>query len=231
MRISAKNLGAMALPDFCPRCFWIKNQCKLPYQIFPGIFSSIDSYTKKVVHQFIDNFGRAPSWIPDCKDIKSYMKPLHWSKFCYTDPATGITLSGVTDDILVTDKGDIIPDYKTAKFTATHDKLLPMYQAQLNGYSIIHESLGNKVRATPLIYLEPQTDQVNDIECMEGFFMDFKAHVLSVERNHEMVFELLHLAKEILEGPVPDGVHTCPDCNKLDELAVEVYSNQVDTPV
>jgi len=23
-RISAKNLGELALPDFCPRCFWLK---------------------------------------------------------------------------------------------------------------------------------------------------------------------------------------------------------------
>ena len=43
IQISAKNLGALALPAFCPRCFWIRMKCggKLPYQIFPGIFSSI----------------------------------------------------------------------------------------------------------------------------------------------------------------------------------------------
>jgi hypothetical protein len=23
IQISAKNLGALAMPDFCPRCFWI----------------------------------------------------------------------------------------------------------------------------------------------------------------------------------------------------------------
>jgi len=50
-RISAKTLGELALPDFCPRCFWLKLHAKhLPLQIFPGIFSSIDAYTKRVVH-------------------------------------------------------------------------------------------------------------------------------------------------------------------------------------
>ena len=52
LRISAKNLGELALPDFCPRCFWLKLKAhnRLPFQIFPGIFSSSDAYTKRVVH-------------------------------------------------------------------------------------------------------------------------------------------------------------------------------------
>ena len=51
LRISAKNLGVLSLPNFCPRCFWLKTHAKqLPFQIFPGIFSSINAYTKRVVH-------------------------------------------------------------------------------------------------------------------------------------------------------------------------------------
>jgi hypothetical protein len=44
IRISGKDLGALALPDFCPRCFWIRRHAPqgLPFQVFPGIFSSID---------------------------------------------------------------------------------------------------------------------------------------------------------------------------------------------
>ena len=39
-RISGKDLGQLALPSFCPRCFWIgrKAPMGLPYQMFPGIF-------------------------------------------------------------------------------------------------------------------------------------------------------------------------------------------------
>ena len=51
LRIFAKTLGELALPGFCPRCFWLKMHTRqLPFQIFPGIFSSIDVYTKRVVH-------------------------------------------------------------------------------------------------------------------------------------------------------------------------------------
>ena len=54
LRISAKTLGELALPDFCQRYFWLKLHAKqLPFQIFPGIFSLIDAYTKRVVHAWI----------------------------------------------------------------------------------------------------------------------------------------------------------------------------------
>ena len=42
--IAAKNLGGLAMPGFCARCFWIHMHAEgIPYQIFPGIFSSIDA--------------------------------------------------------------------------------------------------------------------------------------------------------------------------------------------
>lgn len=65
IRISAKNLGAVALPDFCPRCFWIKLKLhnRLPFQIFPGIFSSIDSYNKRIVHSWFDKHNAPPAWM------------------------------------------------------------------------------------------------------------------------------------------------------------------------
>ncbi len=51
--ISAKNLGALAMRNFCPRYFWIgMHMDRLPYQIFPGIFSSIDSYCGAVRMEF-----------------------------------------------------------------------------------------------------------------------------------------------------------------------------------
>lgn len=64
IKISAKNLGAVAMPDFCPRCFWIKLKTanKLPWQIFPGIFSSIDAYTKHCVHAMI-KLPTLPGWL------------------------------------------------------------------------------------------------------------------------------------------------------------------------
>lgn len=30
LRISAKTLGELALPDFCPRCVWLKSVAGMP---------------------------------------------------------------------------------------------------------------------------------------------------------------------------------------------------------
>jgi len=49
LRISAKTLGELAVPGFCPRCFWLKLHAQhLPFQIFPGIFSPIGIFEGRV---------------------------------------------------------------------------------------------------------------------------------------------------------------------------------------
>ena len=49
LRISAKTLGEVTLPYFCPRCFWLKLHAKhLPFQIFPGIFRPIEIFEGRV---------------------------------------------------------------------------------------------------------------------------------------------------------------------------------------
>ena len=65
VRISAKNLGQLKLPDYCPRCFYLKLklQFKLPFQIFPGIFSTIDSYSKKITWQYFKKHKKLPPWL------------------------------------------------------------------------------------------------------------------------------------------------------------------------
>lgn len=141
LRISAKNLGHLAMPDACPRCFWVQTHFKLPYQIFPGIFSSIDAYTKKVIHLHLAETGHLPTWMTGFGDIGRPIHVPHHSKFFVTDPKTGVTLTGVPDEMTESDAGIWILDYKTAKFTGNQDKLLPIYRAQLNGYALIAETL------------------------------------------------------------------------------------------
>ena len=134
IRISAKNLGAAAMPDFCPRCYWIKLRSnKLPWQIFPGIFSSIDAYTKHCVHASIKN----AEWLSELGEIRSFEKV---KKAQFDDRKNGITLTGIPDDILICADGSaVIPDYKTAKHTDNQDKLYPMYEGQNGVDSITRE--------------------------------------------------------------------------------------------
>ena len=66
-RLSAKNIGELALPNFCQRCFWIRMRLgnKVPFRTPPpGIFSSIDAFTKRYIEKLISS-GKIAKVIPD----------------------------------------------------------------------------------------------------------------------------------------------------------------------
>jgi len=227
LRISAKNLGALALPGFCPRCFWLKLKThnRLPFQIFPGIFSSIDAYTKRVVHAGIDRNGGAPIWLKGLGEVTGYINPPHHSRFYIELPEYEMLLTGAPDGILTLSDGSIaIIDYKTAKYTGTQDKLMPMYMVQLNAYALITEHLriGN-VTKLALVYAEPVTDEEtaaqSEIHSDEGFVMPFSISVHPTKLDFDQLPPLYRKAREIFELPeVPEGRSGCEDCERLDEL-------------
>ena len=216
LKISAKNLGYTALADFCPRCYWIKLRMgfSMPYFSFPGIFSSIDSYTKKCFHHIIDS-KQIPPWMSQAGEIVGYLPVPHHSKSAYFDEKSGITLTGVPDDIWVTADGSkVIPDAKTAMKTNTQDKLLPMYEIQMIVYSILIDKAASLV----LVYMKPQTggnDALNGIvDC--GFAMQFSGVVVPIENDKSKVRKALTLTREFfnLSSP-PDGALGCKDCKLL----------------
>jgi hypothetical protein len=225
-RISAKTLGGLAMPDFCPRCFWIQMNVKgLPYRIFPGIFSSIDAYSKSVVHGWFDRHGGPPAWLASLGDICGYEPPPHYSKFKTLDADTNILLTGAPDGVLIRGDGSrVIIDYKTAKFTSHQDELFPMYEAQLNAYAHIGERTWKEpVAALALVYTEPVTDKAaaNDDSNVspKGFQMPFSANILLVERKPKLVPKLLRRAREILDLQTPpESLQGCEDCSLLAEL-------------
>lgn len=228
LRISAKDLGVLALRNFCPRCFWIRMHCanKLPFQIFPGIFSSIDSYTKKVTNVHFDRYSKLPSWLEELVKLGKPVKVPHYSKFSVLDEESDVVLRGAPDEILQKDDGShIIVDYKTAKFTKAQDSLLPLYQVQLNAYAYIGERQGfDPVSGLALVYMEPQTDlapdQLDTLVKEKGFLMAFDGHVLEVGLEADkMIPPLLKEVRTIhdFESP-PPGNQGCRDCQLLDGL-------------
>jgi len=239
IRISAKDLGAMALPDFCPRCFWVKRKIKkVPFQIFPGIFSTIDAYTKHVMHMIFDAYLRgndpASYWIrtnmPHIATAKRWLKVPHWSKFTRFDPASGITLSGVPDDFYEIADGQntyhVMPDYKTAKYTENQDKLLPMYRVQQNGYKWIGGINGYNVIDMPLCYCEPLSlndAMENEVKVVAegGFLMAFRVKCLEIAEDQEYVLELMQKYRDLIEKSTPpEGLPGCKDCQGLDKIVL-----------
>ena len=161
IQISAKDLGVVALPNFCPRCFWIRMKCrsKLPFQIFPGIFASIDSYSTRVTADYFRQHARVPKWFDGFGELGAPIRVPGWSKFCLVDNESNVLLTGVPDEILKHPKlGLWIGDYKTARLTDAQDELAPMYEVQLNCYALIAERIGlGTVYGLGLLYYEPIT--------------------------------------------------------------------------
>jgi hypothetical protein len=195
----------------------------LPYQSFPGIFSTIDRYNKLIVQGYFDRTRSLPSWLGQLGEVESYVHPPHWSKFKVLGEETGVTLRGEADGIFkMADGSYAIVDYKTAKYTPGQMGLYKSYEVQLNAYAFI----GNRLDLAPvgqlaLVYMEPATDEqtakkphlVDDL----GFSMGLTATVVPVDvRPDALVPPLLREARNIseMDSPPPprarvQGVRGC----------------------
>jgi hypothetical protein len=197
----------------------------MPYQKFPGIAMIIDSFTKKIVRSHFEKQQKAPPFLNVFGEIIRAVPVPHHTKFFFDDKETGIRLTGTPDDIFLrSDSSFIIVDYKTARLNENQTVILPMYEVQLNGYTLIAEENGfNPVEQVGLVYFEPQTLLESDIsngQMNEGFRLSFKAKFLEVKLNpHRIIPPLLRQAKELakMKEPPPsrDG---CKDCQMLSKM-------------
>lgn len=226
--ISAKNLGDVAKPDFCPRCFWIKLRLKndLPFQKFPGIFASIDSYNKHIVHGWFDKYQNAPHWMQKLGPLKNYVNPPSYQRYKFFDSEHGIWLCGSPDGVLVRpDNSYVIIDYKTAKYTEVQDSLYPIYEVQLNVYALLGMKTGMfpVITGLALIYMEPLSDPKyahdDTNHTNDGFSMGFAANIHHVGLNVDMIPGLLGKVREIHDMEIPPDVRDgCEDCENMDKL-------------
>ena len=111
---------------------------KLPYQSFPGIFSSIDSYTTKSVGSWFKRHNNAPEWLGGLGRITNSINPPSSRKFFWDDDELDIKLNGSPDAFFIRNDGKlVIVDFKTSKITGAQQKLMPLYEVQLNAYFMI----------------------------------------------------------------------------------------------
>lgn len=231
-RVSAKNIGGLAMPEACPRCFKRDVLHKIP-MAFPGIFSTIDSHVKEVVHAVFNQTGSLPTWLSNrIGNVTGLIPAPHWTKFNYTDEDLGITVTGVADDIYLSKVNGIefitIVDYKTA--ARTNDKLIPIYEAQLNGYSLISEKIAlPPVKNLFLIYNPPTHFEDRSEHNMEsGFSMNFGAEIVEIANRPYAIFKpFVEKAVSILEDPHPSMAKDCKTCKAYDAL-VSAYAPQVE---
>jgi hypothetical protein len=224
--VSARTLGLLALPNACERCFWLHQKIGAPPTPFPVIFSSIDSYSKRVLQAVLQEHQRMPEWfeqfglngIPCPTPHHSWFKISHGS----------LILNGSPDEVLQTPDGSlIIIDYKTARFKSD-DPLRPLYEVQLNVYARIAEKLSpprdvfpKKVVMLGLMYYDPLTEEVHPGKISpHGFLMEFQAHWVPIERRDEWIDKLLARAWKILSQPLPPPcAPNCKTCQAYQAIA------------
>ena len=196
--ISAKDLGKLNLPDFCPRCFWIERHLDKPPAVFPGIFSTIDAVTKRSTHRSFADRNIPPGWLPATDAVKVEEGNLYFK--IEVEPGSWV-LVGKPDDIFRSGDGSYhIVDYKTAKITRNQDELFPLYETQLNCYAFLAQRYGlEPVTRLSLIYCEPN----EELDCDEDFKLSFKTCSVDVALNLEGIFTLLINARKILDQPKP----------------------------
>lgn len=228
--LSARALGSLALPDACERCFWLHQKIGAPPMIFPGIFSSIDSYSKKVVQAALEWHQHLPHWFEQFGLRGKPLQPIHYSWFRINTGHGSLQLNGMPDEILHTTDGSlIIIDYKTARHKPD-DPLRPLYEVQLNVYARIAESLAQpragypfpaRVDALGLMYYDPLTEEVSFEKLnTQGFLMEFHAYWVGIERCDARIDELLARAWHILSQPTPPaGNPNCKTCQVYQAIA------------
>ena len=229
--ISAKSLGEFAVPRACGRCLWLGLHVKpLPYQSFPGIFSSIDSYNKRIVEGYFQREGNLPHWLRALGQATKVIPPPPYQRFWVTDSDLGVTLRGTADGIFqMADGSYTIVDYKTAKYTSAQGGLVPVYQAQLNGYAYLANRLNlGPVSQLALVYMEPVTDAdtASSPQMVDerGFSMGLSATVVPVELDPDgMIPALMSRAKAMhdLADP-PDSTPGCKNCLAVQSLVSAV---------
>ena len=199
---------------------------QLPWQGFPGIFSSIDRYTKQVIVSYLEREGRLPEWIGGIGEVTGHIDPPHWSRFKAEDEGTGVTLRGEADAIFrLADGTCAIVDYKTSRYNPDNRSQHRVYRAQLNAYAWIARRLDfPPVSRLALAYMEPATDDeattAPGAVDADGFALSFRPRIIEVDLDPErLIPPLLRKAAVIhasTEAPAPRN--NCRDCAALDGL-------------
>ena len=227
LTVSATELGTYASSRFCLHCAWVRLHVKkLPFQSFPGIFSTIDRYNKLIVQNHFQREQALPLWLQQLGEAGTCVNPPHWSSYKVLDEASGITIRGEADGIFQMKDGSYtIVDYKTAKYSAAQQGMFRAYEVQLNAYAYIGERLGfSPVRRLALVYMEPMTGEEKTMEPHlvddKGFTMGFEATVVNVDlRPDALIPRLLKKVREVADmGRPPMGSPGCKDCEALDGL-------------
>ena len=221
--IGVKDLGNLVLPDFCPRCFWYERHYGPFPSRFPGIFNVLDSISKKSVTRSLFQRKKLPNWLKfsdivrevDLEEIGTVEKRYNRKYLVARHKKSDWILRGDPDVVFELKDGSLhIVDFKTARFTSRQDELFPLYEVQLNGYTVLAHK--KPVSKLSLVYCEPKSELLDDI----NFRLEFTIKIVDINLNPKKLFDLLTKAREIVDLKEPPQARpNCKDtCFYIDKI-------------
>lgn len=251
-KITARNLGNLALADPCLSCFWWLSNIRFhaPFDFGAAIFRDCQAMQEAVIGHFLDTDGSLPKEFAPFCDIKERMDVnKRYDHFGYMHES-GVWLYGEPDEVMRRkDNTGVIWDHKTAhpkvaveeadgtaaKGKKKEDRFRPMYDIQVSGYALIGEvglNLG-RFSAGALCYWDVQHKAVvADPESFidDGmFYAAFAPVIYEVELDYSTIDDLLKEALKVWKSKVPpEGRKGCKDCRKLQAL-LAIHSEVEDT--
>lgn len=228
IKLSIKNLASFALADNCPRCAWVKHLLgyKIPYAIFPGVFSTIDSHCKKICDLHYSAFDKLPQWLETRFPGFKPLKAPHYTKMVLK--LGEIETRGSTDYILEKDGELVVIDNKTAHFKDADDPLAALYDFQLNACGMALEANGHgKVKSLHLVYYDPIKLDADRSLPITGDkpSLEFEVKIRDVALDVGLVERTAAEAVKVLsQTKAPSGVAGCKDCAQLGVLLAAANS-------
>lgn len=225
--ITPRNLGAICLPSYCPRCFKRLLQMKFhaPFCHFgAAIFNDAQKCQEAILGYYMSKDGCLPKqFAPFCDCVGRTECDKHWSKFRYTHKS-GILLYGQPDEVLDRKDGTLcVIDHKTAHANPD-DEFHNQYEIQVIGYANIAEGMKlGEVTLSGLLYWDAQVPDV--VEKPEDFFengklwMSFKPTGLEIEVDYAKLDPPINELKKISGAKqLAEGREGCDDCKKMELL-------------
>lgn len=204
--IGVKDLGNLVTANFCQRCFWFGRHFGPFPTMFPGIFSVLDSVSKKSVYRSFFQRKKLPDWLdisdviylPSLEEIGTVLAEYNRKYLIAEHKKSGWILRGTPDAVFKLRDGTLhIADFKTARYTAKQDELFPIYEIQLNGYALLAHKF--TISKLSLVYCEPNSELKDDTD----FKLGFTTKIVPIDLKPDVIPGLMTKAREIVDLKTP----------------------------
>jgi hypothetical protein len=224
-RITPSKLGALCSPDACLYCYWklLRLKFKKPFNFgTPAVMQDLDKHEKQVAAVSLNETGKLPKFFANFRNAVELLPIVSLS----VDHAeTGLSLYGMPDLVFRAKDGSrMVIDNKTAKIKKVGEGLFYNYQAQVNFYGMLLESVPEAYRVSKVgllyyVFEAASDDDIVDMIEDDRIMAYFRPTLIEVEYNpQKIVLPLLKKVRTLMDmDEPPNPAKNCSDCALLDQ--------------